>query len=249
MVVFVTLMVALIGVYSQIYTKQSAKGVEQQSGVASAMIAWHSTAVDLASKFVKASSFSTTGCTLTSFVSSPSTPVPASLPLCTGNKNPTYVGMTTTPICTGSVGPPCVTKLPEGYLSSPYTFYSIAFNTSGGKSYVLTYVPPPPTGSYGLGLLCLPGKLTGTACPAGHSQFSFTFNSLYKQITKSPLLSPMTYGTVTSAGVLSTRTMNSLYESTTPQSLQYEVPNDISIVPEGTIGIITEITRCSSTSC
>jgi hypothetical protein len=246
MIAFVTLMVALIGLYAQVYTKQVVNGLAQQSGVIGSMIEWHSTAVALATSLMPTADW-TAGCSLTN----PS-PVPATVAVCPGAAAGTiYVGMPqgTYTACAGGAAQqaPCWTNLPPGYSNTTYAFYSIAFN-SAGLSYVLTYVPPPASSSdsYNVGLLCLPGALNGT-CPAGNTQFPTTFSDLYKQMKKSPLLSPMYYGTVTSAGVLTTSSLPSLTGGA-PTLIQYNIPGT-AIVPVGSMGIIAEIVPCGATVC
>ena len=156
MLVFVTLMVALIGAYTQIYMKQAAFGIAQQAGVSSAMLVWHSTAVDLAKKFVTQASYGpATQCTLTAFPAAP-TGVPTGLNLCgASGGGSAYVGMPVGAlrVCSSNTAldippgtPPCVTSLPNGYSTNPYTFYSIVFQVAGPPvaNYVLTFIPPPP---------------------------------------------------------------------------------------------------------
>ncbi len=268
MLVFVTLMVALIGGYTQLYMKQASMGYSQQSGVADAMLVWHATAVDLATKFVRASSFAAlpSYCTLTtyppppaaaSFVP-PTTPVPG---FCPGTGGPAYVAVSkpatiATLLCSGTQGAPCYTQLPTGYQSNPYTFYSLAYQT-GGRNYVLTFVPPPPVASdaYNTGALCLPGRLTNLLCapapPApvpAHMQVSTTLRGLYKEMGDNSLLSPMNYGTVTAAGALTTPSMKNLYDAPNPGAITYTVPAQ-AVVPVGSIGIISQIAPCPATTC
>ncbi|MFA4995445.1 MAG: hypothetical protein WC521_09125 [Bdellovibrionales bacterium] len=251
MVVFVTLMVALIGAYTQIYTKQAAIGYAQQSGVASAMIAWHSTAVALATKYLKSSSYTAAGCSLTSLPSSPTVRVPSTVPsFCMGSNGVADSRVSSTnyivpapTLCSGSAGAPCFTLLPTGYLATPYTFYSIAFR-SASKNYVLTYVPLP-SDSYNAGLLCLPGNVGAGACAGTHAQVSTTFKALYKEMGNNSLLSPMSYGKVMSAGVLTTPNIRALFDSTSAGIMTYTVPG-ITIVPVESIGIISEIQACTA---
>jgi len=247
MVVFVTLMVALIGTFSQIYTKQATSGFERQTGLADAMVEWHSTAVGLVSNFIRPSGIPTwpsTACSLTSFGGGAS---PAGTSYCTSPSGPAYVGKALSGgehECHATSGgePPCVVPLPTFYETDPYTFYSLAYRVSG-VLYVLTYVPPPATNSddYNVGLLCLPGGLSG-ACSGTNSQFSSTFKTLYNQIKKSPFLTPMSYGTVTTSGTLETPVFKRNEEYTT---ISYTVPIS-TIVPVGSIGIISQVQPCLS---
>jgi hypothetical protein len=277
MLVFVTLMVAIIGGYAQIYTKQAAKGVEQQSGAVNSMLAWHSTATALAKNLVTLTSIPSTGCSMLDPGNTqdtwspnpgfpdttPGVPSAAVLPTCLYWTSchcaytSIYVGARPIPpsgsdydwnYCSGDQAPPCFVGLPDGY-SSAYSFYSVAFNDGLAipHYFVLTFVPPPPVNSdsYNLGLLCLPGNASGAlngSCPAPHTQFSTTFNDLYKQMKKNPLLSPMYYGTVTAAKTLTTPPL-SFVSGATPAPITYIIP-DVTTVPVGSIGIISEIPLC-----
>ena len=248
MVVFVTLMVALIGTFAQIYTKQASSGFEKQTGLADAMVEWHSTAVGLASNFVRPSTIPTlpsVACSLTRFAGGAA---PSSTSLCSGSGGGNaYVGMSLSGSqheCHASSGGevPCVVPLPTFYETDPYTFYSLLFRSSN-VLYVLTYVPPPSAASddYDVGLLCLPGGLSGT-CTGSHVQFSSTFKALYNQMKKSPYLTPMSYGTVTASGNLKTPVFN---KDSVYTVINYTIPAS-TIVPVGSIGIISQVRPCSS---
>jgi|GEM_PF-3086878 hypothetical protein len=254
MIVFVTMMVALIGAYAQIYAHQAAKGLAQQSGVVDEMMEWHSTAVGQASTLMSNSEWAIrgiTGCWLTKLnVVEPGAPI---LPPCNGYLgNITYVSPTTynglSP-CTASSATSasqCVTTLPPGY-NMDYQFYSVAFQAPNGADYVLTYVPQPLSGSdnFNLGLLCLPGIVTGpppTTCVGPHIQFELTFNNLNQQLSKTSHVSPYNFGTVLNSGTLTTQTLS----QTAPLQLApllYPIPVS---VPANAIGIITQVFPCTS---
>ncbi|MDR3423498.1 MAG: hypothetical protein P4M13_00250 [Alphaproteobacteria bacterium] len=246
MLVFVTLMVTVMGAYTQLAALQAGKMSSQQTGAVDAMLAWHTTAVSLAEFFVKQSSIVTgNGCSLTS-------PGPGGLSTCTksGGGSSMFVTAGGAPPCSGTQGAPCYTALPTGYATSSYAFYSVAFQNAG-QYYVLTYVPPPSAGSdaYGLGLLCLPGTAGSTVCPPSQ-QLPITFDSLYKQMGKNLRLSSVYYGTVTSANTLTTPTVSfdKGAAGIVPQSLSFTVPGT-GTVPLNSLGIITQITPCPTTFC
>ncbi len=244
MMVIVTLMVAVIGAYAQIYTKQAANAFARQSGMADSMLAWHSTAAGLASSLVKATDITAAGCSLTPPLAGGGLP---SFPTCTNLAGSIYVGMPTGAnlLCSGTQLAPCLTFLPTGYTAA-YAFYSVAFQPVAGDYYVLTYLPPPPANgdNYNLGLLCLPGNATGAlaSCVSPHTQFPITYGTLYKQLTKSLLVSPLYYGTITTSGKLTTPTQSM---GGTPAFLQYDVPSSVN-VPVGSIGFIAKISPCLS---
>lgn len=238
----------------------------RQSGVVNAMLDWHATAAGLVSFMVTPSAITAAGCSLTNITTG--TGVPA-FPACTYNgttnvyaaqKNYTS-GANTPPNCSGSQTAPCFTPLPTGYtFTSPtsplYSFYSVAF-TASGLDYVLTYVPPPTSSSdsYGIGFLCLPGYTSTfpASCSLPHTQFSLPFNTFYKQLTRNLRVTPMYYGTVANTAALcGTGVPFCLVTPTVvtdfgTKGLVYPVPS--SGVPVNSIGIITQITPCSSSLC
>ena len=257
LLVFVTLVVALIGTYAQIYTKQAARAFTQQTGVAETMMSWHTTAVNLAVNLVKASDMTLAGCSLTNLTGlgnpPPQTPCHYNdallLPVYVGTNytSSTYTGANE---CDGLHNTPCWSNLPAGFQAGSYQFYSVAFQ--GGtpvQNYVLTYVPPTASSGEiypGLGLLCLPGIASGagTTCPSTHKQFALTFNEFFKQLRQTTTISPMFYGTVTASSTLTTPSFS--LGGNTPASLSYAVP---STVPIGSVGVITQIATCPVASC
>ena len=64
-VVFLTLLVALIAGYGQMFSRQAADNAAQQVGISDQVFAWHTTALDLARKFVRQTSVTAAGCSLT----------------------------------------------------------------------------------------------------------------------------------------------------------------------------------------
>ncbi len=243
--------------YAQIYTKQAARMFSQQTGVADAMLVWHSTAATLANNLVPPSVVTATGCALSDYTGYTNTP--ALLKCTRGGVNSginVYVSHANTSgvsACDSTQSAPCWIDLPSGYQLGAYPFYSIAFSvtTTTTQYYVLTYVPPPATSGQdlaGLDLLCLPGVASGapTTCPVSQKQMTITFAELNRQLRKSLNASPMYYGAVNSSHVLVTPTI--LFAGTaTNTALSYTVPN---AVPIGSIGIITQVTLCStSASC
>jgi hypothetical protein len=155
--------------------------------------------------------------------------------------------------CSADLSPadrPCITLLPKGYSVTTYSFYSVAYNDGQAVPhyFVLTYVPPPPqkSDSYDLGLLCLPGDATGElatknlGCPSPHVQVSTTFKSLYEQLRRNTRLSPMSYGTITVAGEMTTPTLPATNNGS-PAPIKYIVPT---AVPVGSIAMISEVPPC-----
>jgi len=259
LVVFVTILVAVIGAFTQIYTKQAAMMSDQQTGVAQAMVQWHATAVALAEKYLVKSALPAigAGCSLTSLSSSA---VPTGLSYCKGPSSvDVYVGMTTGTDCSGAQGAPCVTRLPNGILlsSTVYKFYSIVGRITNGKYYVLTYVPPTvaSASNFKTGFLCLPGDITlSGACPSTHAQFSMTFDRLFKQIVKNSHAAPLFYGTshlISTTNYLVTPVIRDLNDGAETGERSYEIlgtknPSGYYYVPVDSVGLITSFSPCSA---
>lgn len=251
MVVVITMIVAVITMMATISTRQMTQNLPSPSGIAQAMMQWHSTALGLASNYVTPSSVVADGCSLTlssSYKTTdwPGTTDPFQAPrMCKKSGADTYVGFTAaTGQCDGAsaAGAVCWFNLPVGYKTTPYTFYSIAFVAATGKNYVLTFVPPASTsGAYaGLGTLCLPGEpSSATACNAPNNQVTTTFGNLWKQM-RSTYGSPLYYGTVKSAGTLATPTIGFGSAATSPS---YTIP---AWVPLGSVGIISQFDACTA---
>ncbi len=249
MMTFVTLMVALVGLYAQVYVKIAAKTFAQQSGVVDTIRQWHDTAVRLASMDVdKASILAAPAfCFLKESISG--TGVPAAGACTTGGEN-VYVRAATD--CTGLSA--C---LPPGY-ERKYTYYSAVFSVTEGSTtryYVLTYVPPPPasTDAYRVGVLCLPGfgvgaTVTSKCDSAPQHQVHTTFEAFYSELKKNKIIPLESYGIVAQPeDCASKRACLKTQSFTDPVAglsgpLEYEVPDATEGVPVGSIGIITGIT-------
>ncbi|MDD3030081.1 MAG: hypothetical protein PHS57_07365 [Alphaproteobacteria bacterium] len=168
-----------------------------------------------------------------------------SVSLCSGSSASCVWDESNETICSGEGKTPCFSVLPSGY-NMNYKFYSIEFKNTDDKYYVLTFVPPPASkgDAFGVGLLCLPGKIDETAdgpCPSPQKQVSMTFSNLSKEMEKTGLIPPTAYGTVKQTGKL---TPHMTLEGTTKGSY-YTVP---SVVPVGSLGVITEVVPCSNCS-
>jgi hypothetical protein len=238
LLVFVTLVVALIGAYSQIFTRQSVDAFSRRSGVVNTMYGWHTTAYSIASYLVTKSNLdgvSETGCLLTSLSGMAGEPLLNRCQSSSGNVN---VGMTSGShtACAPVPVAPCLTPLPVGD-GTIYKYYSAAYKIDD-IYYVLTFVPPPKSGTYNI--LCLPGNVTGTnswACPNGHVQVSTTISDLSAQLSKNPVLSTTAYGTVrTTVAECGGVTAPCLVSSSSPPVV-YRIP--ASVAPAGSIGIIS----------
>ena len=258
MLAFLTLIVALIGAYAQMYTAQASRMMAQQSGAADAMLAWHATAVGLASNLVTSTTISAAGCLLTdkpspapgypSFVACAKTSVPV--------VSPVYVTSATTGLapavaCSGTRAAPCAVFLPNGYSIAPYTFYSVAFQDPATKiDYVLTYVPMPSATSdnYNIGFICLPGDGAGTgSCPSTSTQLPTAFAAFSKQMIKSSNATPFSYGIVVNTSGVITLATSTVTRGAGLSSVTYSLPSaNTTNIPAGSIGLISQISPCPS---
>jgi hypothetical protein len=258
LLVFVTLVISVIGLYTQTFALQTARIMSRQTGFANAMLTWHGTALAVAHYSVDATPgppAGTTpnynkaaGCSL-SAIGGTNLPPPC---LTAGNK-PATVGLAAPPAgmqnCDSEVPisfvPPCWRTLPLDYASTIYPFFSIAYQWPAPKqNYVITFVPPPllvtpscPINNF----VCLPGT---TAPPISQVQLGITLSDLYNQLrhTSTPTLA---YGTVTNGFVVTAGVSN---VGPTLSTLQFPVPTTGALgseVPEGSLAIISTPDPCT----
>jgi hypothetical protein len=231
MFVLVTMIVALIGIYTHVFNVQTAHMNGQESGIAKAMLDWHATAAGLGQDAVEASVV-TAGCSLTDNFTT------------LGYCHNSFAGGVHLP---GSV-PAGAIGLPQGYtnVANPLVFYSLAYQvTTGGveQNFVLTFVPPPPAAAGGLpSFICLPGMLPPAVTCGASQPIDIVMNDLLIQIKRRGV-SPLSYGTVNAAGT-------ALVTSPVPNSsgvmapLLYLLP--VGVVPKNSIGLISQINLCTN---
>jgi hypothetical protein len=260
MFVLVTLIVALIGIYAQVFNMQTAHMNAQETGIAQALLDWHATATGLAQNAIAALSAGTGGgCSLAVNFVNPV--IPGGPPYCVNSVTgsiylaPTGVQQQPGPglqNCSGTRGPPCIITLPQSYGGvSNLAFYSMAYGaTLGGvdQDYVLTFIPKPPTLTNGMpSFLCLPGAMAGSLIGCGQT-IDIGMNDFVAQI-KHRGVSMFAYGTVATCTVSATcPTGRQLVTSPVPNAsgtmtpMQYPVPF---IVPPGAFGVISQISLCT----
>lgn len=136
LLVFVTLVVALTGIYGEVLAVQTKQLYANQTGIADAMQAWHNSALALIKSATPAiTNFSGVGCSLTQ--TSPSYQI-----VSCSNGGAVTLGAGTWPP------------------GNQYTFYSVYFQSSN-KKYVVTFVPPPQITNPPPGFVMLPGAPNG----------------------------------------------------------------------------------------
>lgn len=237
LMVYVTLVVGLIGVFSQVYTLQAARMYANQNAIAKAMLAWHTTAEAFVTKSVSLTSYSgAQGCDLTTTIT------PGVVNACRNQAGQDiFVNLQTAPTgfanCTAAATNCWVSR--DSYSGSgTYTFFSIAYRSgTPAQSYVLTYVPPP-TAADALGnrLVSLPGSGATAARSIG-----ITIDSLFRQLSKTNL-DIMAYGTiVTQSGVQYLRSGVGTANGTNTAVLW---PLPARTFQDGTVGILTAMLPC-----
>jgi hypothetical protein len=233
LLVFSTLVIALIGLYAQVITAQTARFAGQQTAIAQQMLLWHTVAVSQAKN--TGITAIATGCSLTLGVTTPA--------LCTGSTGASVYVSTFMPTtanswggspyfgttCSGSpITPPCWTNLPGGYQTNTYSFNSVYFKATNNINYVITYVVPP--------IINAANPAPGFVVTANGSMLGLTMADLYSQFQKAgfPVIS---YGTVTTGGANPVLTTPAISNGLATGSPQYNIPPSINTV--GTLAIIS----------
>ncbi len=233
LLVFVTLVIALTGIYTQVIMIQAARLFSNQTAIAREMIIWHSTARALATNAGVTPAPGATGCSLTS-------PAPPGLGVCqdAGFNNVTVGGAQPGDIpslCSGAQTVPCWTRLPPGYQTAPYKFYSVYYQPAAGQGLIVTFVPPPVVSAANPP----PGNITlpGTGANA-ITQIGQTMSDLIHQFRNSHI-SPLSYGMVVGTNLVTSTISN----GTTATSFQYALPTagcpGACVVPVNSIGYIS----------
>lgn len=227
LLVFVTLVIGLLGVYGQILTVQTARVAAGQIGFAQTIQDWHAGAVSMAASVLKGGyAPDNNGCSLTS-----GGPVGdcVNAAVCGGS------GVVAS--SAGAIGKITIDNtacdeeihLPKGYKAEYYQFESILYLSASGGRYVLTWVPPPivAAGNPAPGYVALPSASNK------RYQTSMTMADISQQFRNIAKSAPYTYGIVKN----STLKVGSIKtDETNVLVLDYGVPN---YVPEGSIGIIS----------
>lgn len=228
LLVFVTLVIGLIGIYGQILTAQTARVAASQTGFAQTMMDWHSAAVSMGGSVIKGASAPTDiiGCALTAF-SPPSASVsPCQNTVCSGLGIVTdMTGSARYKIALDRTGP-CAedVHLSSSYKAEYYQFYSVLYAAASGARYVITWVAPPATSvtNPAPGYIALPTKY----------QTSLTMADLSQQFRNIAKASPYTYGFVKNSKLK----VGGIKADAQTLDVSYDVP---SYIPEGSIAVIS----------
>lgn len=228
LLVIVTVVIGILGLYAQILSLQAARIAESRFGLAAAMSTWHSAAVSMGGSIVDTGQFppGSVACSLTYDIPPPpfggstmswcpaptgtgdaygtvtSSNVPGALPSCPFNY-----------IYNKKAGDKECVHLPADFQIAQYQFYSVLYLDANGQAYVVTFVPSPTPSSTNPapGFLSLPPNL-GTYT-------SFTMSDLIHQLQVSGL-APYSFGPVASTATTSTLMSGGLMTG----SFQYSMP-------------------------
>ncbi|MFY9288870.1 MAG: hypothetical protein WAO98_10265 [Alphaproteobacteria bacterium] len=202
LLVFVTLVISMIGVYVQVLSLQTARIAAQQNGIAQAMLAWHSAATSMAGSIIRTNNaayaaVAATGCGLTFNIPAGATYARCPTPrngltalnawgtLTDGGTNPNLYNIFSTQNTVELV------HLPAGYDTRMYQFYSVLYQT-GGQNYVATFIPASAAVNQTAFLTMARGNMIG-----------LTASDLIQQLQQSGA-PRYTYGTVNTAGQMTT---------------------------------------------
>lgn len=207
---FATLLIGIIGIYTQVVAVQTARMAGHQQGIAPAMLTWHAAAVSMAQSIVQTNPSYSTPCSLTNALTTPARCL-SPLKGWGGTAIETYGTVTNASnvpnliynvgvghnicvnlpsTCTAVSGSDC-TACSANYDTSDYQFYSILYQTNN-QNYVITYIPPPVISAANPA----PGYIT--AIPSG-IQLSMTTGDVMRQLKNTNFVN-YAYGYITSNG-------------------------------------------------
>ncbi len=175
--VFIFLLISILGLYTQVYTLQSAKMFEKQTAIGQVMLTWAGSAYDIAKFYTLTNSDGTAigpiGCIL-----SPNLVI-------TGTQN-CSIQIQDPATITQPAGPGRIPQLPVGYNWAAYKWNSIYY-VIGTQKFVITYVLPPASGN--------------RSDPVDAPPVGFSIGSIFQQISNTKTW-PRSYGFVDNANQL-----------------------------------------------
>jgi hypothetical protein len=255
LLVFVTIVISLLGIYTQALTIQMARAASMQTSVADVMYQYHMQAVELARYTLDlhpttGAAPGPTGCLLSSTVNYAANPPVNCMALIFGGTLDYPLTMYNTPIlqalglldcsqttprnsrpCIVPLGPPTLPL--ESINNELYTFSVVFYQPPGvPQGYILTFIPPPVISAANPA----PGfiQLTYNPTPLG-----VRMGDLMQQLKKSGL-PPMNYGIAMTINGNHYLVSHSISNGSVLSDLQYPLPaNGCCTVPDGSIGIIS----------
>lgn len=127
LIVFVTVMLSILGLFIQVFSLQTAKLYQSQNVLGQMMVTWHSAAVSFVRNNPPAwATYGLNGCSVTATITSLFT---------------AYPGGTAPILCSSGTLAADGTYLLKSYAIGTYNFYSVAYaNTADNHNYVVTFV-------------------------------------------------------------------------------------------------------------
>jgi hypothetical protein len=214
LLVFITLVISLIGLYTQTFALQTARMMSHQTGFANAMLAWQAAAVSMGASIAKTQPLYTSACSLTYLTLPKPNPFypdgcPTPINLTTGFEVNTVPSTATagtinnpTTLTTGSLNSIYNTKtdkneqvhLPKDYDPKTYQFYSILYQVPPNQNYVVTFATQPTAGPSS-GFITLPSGF----------QLGISLSDLYQQMQNTGAPN-FTYGVIKGDKLTATQT-------------------------------------------
>lgn len=223
LVVFVTLVIGLIGIYAQILSLQAADAASRITVLASNMVIWHGAAVSMANAIVTTVT-PTVPCSLT-YVP----PTGSGWPQCIAPSGVTYGTVTDSAYSRTTINASGeYVHLPSDFLASQIQFYSVLYReASNGQFYVATFVTPPVISTTNPA----PGYLT---LPPNNKLISYTVSDLLHQLSIVGI-PDYDYGGVRSNGTYAVMQSPALMKGTS--TIQYNMPLVGGILDTGSVAI------------
>ncbi|MDX2027632.1 MAG: hypothetical protein SFW62_03235 [Alphaproteobacteria bacterium] len=246
LLVFITLVISLIGVYTQALAVQTSRLFSKQTAVAETMLTWHGIALTMAqyARTNPVAMTTSTGCSMTEGF--------AGVPYCqasngatqspvyvnpNGNSSPSNLyrvawgGTATTWNCINrNWAKPCWFDMPPSYNYTGYRFHSVLYNVGSPASvYLITWATT--------GTITAANPSPGYVQLASGNQLGLTVGELLRQIQNTGRRS-YGYGkviTVSGQRFL----MTSFVPDNSATVLQYPVPL---VVPDGAVAVLSLIT-------
>lgn len=230
---FAMIMIAMLGLYTQVYAVQVARMFANETSIADNIVAWHEAAASLANNVINTTTNPLTiaGCSLSFSLVAPAYCIKGAasggLPSVTVTGNGNYANPA------GYIFP----QLPGTFNSVTYQWKSIAYQPTPNTFYVITFVPPPLISATNPP----PGYISTATAPP--HQLTITMGDLMHQLQASGL--PLYSFGYVSGGKLITASTLPPGAPTFGAAITYPVP-PVAEVPNNSIAIISSPGHCAA---
>lgn len=238
LLVFITLIIGLVGIYAQVVSLEAARIASNMTGLAKNMIIWHSAAISMGASIVDTGSFTSASspCSLTYTLPTAVSVVQCPAPLGSGSTTGTVTDASgnRNQIVNRFSGTPETVHLPSDFDATKTQFYSILYyDSSSSQSFVVTFVLKPTLSATNPA----PGYL---ALPPSKNLISYTTGDLLHQLSLSGL-PKYSYGTVKTTGVTSVLESPSFQRGLV--TFEYNMPGNGSspLLTSGVVGMVSSV--------